>query len=364
VQAQAGVATSADVMRVGLAAWTAWQSAWRRIDLADLRGARCETREVTVRGVPAEQPLALRIETLDGGLEALRRLGGPVLQVDVDRAREIATQLHSAGATLTPNSLREACRLSDADVDVAVEAVSWLRAHRDLGQWMTTQLPVPGMHTKWFAKHAGLLGKLTDRDLRNETKPRPAVVHLTYVDPDYLATGRRRHDAWTAGDVHDLAYRPRVVLVVENRDCRLEFPPLADAVVVEGSGKAAAASLSAIDWLTGAERVIYWGDIDADGFAILDNLRAALSERGARLKSVLMDEVSRVRYAHLGVNRDKNGEPLKPSTQRLPHLTEDESACYAGVGTAGVVSFRRIEQERIPLADALAAVGRLLTGSR
>ena len=351
-----GVATSADVERVGFAAWTAWRSAWRGVDLAGVAGAWCETRGIAVRGVISEPPLVLRVDTLAAGVNAVGRLGGPALGVDVARAREIGSRLVQAGATLTPGTLKDACRLADGDVAVAVEAVSWLRGNPDLGGWTARQLPVRGMHTKWFARHAGLLGRLTERDLRNETRPRPAVVHLTYVDPDYLASGRRRHDAWTTGDAHDLAYGPRVVVVVENRDCRLGFPPLAGAVVVEGAGKAAAASLSGIDWLIGAERIVYWGDIDADGFAILDNLRAALGARGARVESILMDEVARARYAHLGVNRDRNGELLRPSAQRLPHLTQDEGACYAGIATAGAASFRRIEQERIPLDDAVAAV--------
>lgn len=351
-----GVATSADVERVGFAAWTAWRSAWRGVDLAGVAGARCDKRDIAVRGVSSEQPLALQVDSLAAGLDAVRRLGGPAFEVDIARARGIASRLVRAEAILTPGTLKDACRLADGDVDVAVEAVSWLRAHPALDGWTERQLPVQGMHTKWFVKHASLLEKLTGRDLRDEIRPRPAVVHLTYVDPDYLSSGSRRHDAWTTGDAHELAYRPRVVVVVENRDCRLGFPPLAGAIVVEGAGKAAASSLSGIGWLVEAERIVYWGDIDVDGFAILDNLRAALLARGVPVESILMNEVALARYAHLGVNRDKYGEVLRPSAQRLPHLTEGEAACYAGIATAGSVTFRRIEQERIPFEDAVAAV--------
>src|SRR5699024_3279214 len=128
--------------------------------------------------------------------------------------------------------------------------------------------------------HASLLRDVVGRDVARETRPRLAVVHLTYVDPDYRAGGGRWHDAWTTGDAHDLAYPPKRVLVVENRDCRLWFPPVDGTVVVEGGGKAAASLLAGIGWIRSARDVVYWGDIDADGFAILDRFRDALAQPG------------------------------------------------------------------------------------
>jgi hypothetical protein len=80
------------------------------------------------------------------------------------------------------------------------------------------------MHTKWLDTHGALLRDVAGRDVRNEVRSPSAVLHLTYVDPEHAATSRRRHDAWTTGDTHDIAYRPRIVLVVENRDSRLWFP--------------------------------------------------------------------------------------------------------------------------------------------
>lgn len=355
-----GVDGSAAVERLGYDGWNRWREAWSGVDLNGVSGVRLVGHDIAVRGVASHQPLSLQIESLEAGLAALPRLGGSSLTVDIGRARRIAARLREVGATVTASSLRAAYRLPDADVGVAVDAVGWLREHSDLTGWTTRQLPVPGMHTKWLAGHGALVRDLVGRDLRAETRPRLSVVHLTYVDPDYLAHGRRRHDAWTTGDKHDLAYRPRTVLVVENRDCRLWFPNTPGTVVVEGAGKAAAAALSGIEWVTGAEHLVYWGDIDCDGFAILNHLRAELTPRSVSVDSILMDHVTHARYAHLGVNRDKNGELLKPSSLRLPHLTEEETACYASVATAGEVTFRRIEQERIPLTSAVDALRRVL----
>lgn len=354
-----GVRGPGDVARIGFGAWDAWHREWKALDLAGIDGATCEPRGIAVSGNWAQAPLRLRVDSLEAGLVILRRLGGRALDVDVARARRIGALLRDAGATLSPPTLRDVCRLPDADVGVAVEAVRWLREHPDLTAFTARQLPVPGMHTKWLSGHGTLLRALTGRDLRTETRPRLSVVHLTYVDPGYLATGGRRHDAWTTGDVHDLAYRPRTVLVVENRDCRLWFPETPATVVVEGGGKAAAAALGGIGWLAGAEHLVYWGDVDSDGFAILDALRAELAPRGVRVDSILMDDLAHARYGHLGVSRDRHGKPLKPSPVRLTNLTEGERACYASVATSGAVGFRRIEQERIPLEDAADALRRI-----
>jgi len=273
----------------------------------------------------------------------------------------IAARLHQAGIlALRPSALRAMCRLPDNDVDVAVEAVAWLRDHPDLMGFTIRQIPVPGMHTKWLLKHRKLVELLADRKVLEEARPRLSVVHLTYVDPDYLASGGRRHDAWTSGDQHDLAYRPENVLIVENRDCRLWFPDMARTVVVEGAGLAASTLLSDVEWIVRAQRVVYWGDIDSDGFRILSNLRSEMASRGVYVESLLMDGAAHSRYGHLGVSFDRHGQPLKASGFRLPRLRPVESDCYAAIASAGAHDFRRIEQERIDLGDAVIELVKLL----
>lgn len=261
---------------------------------------------------------------------------------------------------MTPAAVHAACSLSDEDVDVALGAVRWLADHPDVSQWTSRQLPIPDAHSKWIEKHGTVLARLVGRDVREEVAERPAVTHLTYVDPIYRATDGRRHDAWTAGDTHELAYRPRTVLIVENRDCRIRFPAVAECtVVVEGGGKAAAGMLATIPWVRRAETVVYWGDLDADGFAILVGLRQAMSEPTAELPqkevvSILMDAATLERHARLGVDRDRDGNVIKPSRAHLKLRTEGETAAYYQIATAGPAKVRRIEQERLPLNEAAA----------
>ncbi|TDC80769.1 Wadjet anti-phage system protein JetD domain-containing protein [Actinomadura sp. 7K507] len=349
-----GVSTGTAVARIGYSTWHEWRMDWR--DFADRHptGVQIIRKPVSVQGVTADYPATL-VADLDAAVALLSETGPTV---DTVRARALASSLRSTGALLTPANLRAVYRLGTGDAEVLLNAVAWLRRHPDASVWTARQLPVPGMHTKWLDTHGTLLRDVAGRDVRDEVRPRPAVQHLTYVDPEHLASGRRRHDAWTTGDTHDIAYRPRIVLVVENRDSRLWFPPVPNTIVVEGGGKAAAALLADVPWIRGADHVVYWGDIDADGYAILDRFRAALAEPapdGAppkRVVSILMDTTALHRYAQHGVNHDRHGHPIKPSDTILRHLTEAERTAYGTIATGGRATFRRIEQEAIPLPHA------------
>jgi len=364
------VSTGKAVERLGYTAWHEWHMRWREFCDRLPTGVELVHKSVTIRGVAGDFPATLNAD-LDGAatLIADTRNGAEPLLVDIGRARALASALRSAGAILTPATLRAVHRLRANDVEVLISAVTWLRQHPDASTWTLRQLPVPGMHTKWLDTHGTLLRDVAGRDVRDEVRPRLTVVHLTYVDPHHAASGRRRHDAWTTGDVHDIAYRPRAVLVVENRDSRLWFPPVSDTIVVEGGGKAAAALLANVPWIRAADHTVYWGDIDADGYTILNQFRAALAEPapdGAPPKpvtSILMEATDLHRYSHHGVNHDKAGRPIKPSGEPLPHLTEAETTAYNTIATAGPTPFRRIEQEAIPLAHAATRLLQILQAS-
>ncbi|MEV0407290.1 Wadjet anti-phage system protein JetD domain-containing protein [Actinoallomurus sp. NPDC050550] len=350
-----GVSTGSAVARIGHAAWHEWHMRWREFADRHPTGVVIVRKPVSVQGVTDAYPTTL-VADLDAAVALVSGTEPPT--VDVARARALASSLRSAGAVVTPATVRAAYQLEADDTEVLLSAVTWLRRHLDAGAWTARQLPIPGMHTKWLDTHGALLRDVAGRDVRDEVRSRPAVLHLTYVDPEHAASARRRHDAWTTGDTHDIAYRPRIVLVVENRDSRLWFPPVRDTIVVEGGGKAAAAVLANVPWIRAADHVVYWGDIDADGYAILDRFRAALAEPAPDdappkpVTSILMDVTDLHRYAQHGVNHDKAGRPIKPSPAILPHLTEAEATAYNIVATAGPTPFRRIEQEAIPLAHA------------
>ena len=348
VHVRRGVNTSADVGRLGFEAWTQWRMAWRDFTLHDLSGIEVDYRDIGVQGVKSRVLHSIRVSELDAGQLLLMRLGGHAARVEFERARRLGAQLYSLGIDMEAGRLRQVYQLSDTDAGVLMALLGWLGSHEDLSTWTARELPVPGMDTKWLQRQGALVHALTGRDVLAETQPRSRVVNMTYVDPDYLAAGGPAHASWTSGDSHELPYRPEVILIVENEDSRIRFLPTPRTLVLQGGGMAASSLLRDIPWLDDADHVVYWGDIDCDGFLILDGLRRVLRGRGISLRSILMDSAAAEAWAHLGVIHDKNGKPLGPRSNVLAHLTADEAACHARVATAGAVPFRRIEQERIP----------------
>lgn len=154
------------------------------------------------------------------------------------------------------------------------------------------------------------------------------------------------------GDSFTPVYAPGVVIISENKDTAINFPELPGTISVEGVGKGGR-TFAAFDWLVDAPVVIYWGDMDADGLEILDGFRAA----GVPARSILMGRASFDRWERYGTNVDKKGAALTAREPRpVPHLTDEERKLYLDLVHPSWSRKRRIEQERIPLAVALAEV--------
>ena len=74
--------------------------------------------------------------------------------------------------------------------------------------------------------------------------------------------------------------------MIENEITYLAFPVPAGAMVIFGGGYAVPV-LEPLGWLAGLD-VVYWGDIDTHGFAILNRLRHHLPHA----RSMLMDRAT------------------------------------------------------------------------
>ncbi|MFD0632371.1 Wadjet anti-phage system protein JetD domain-containing protein [Catenulispora yoronensis] len=187
----------------------------------------------------------------------------------------------------------------------------------------------------------------------------PSRIHFTYLDPDYRASGARIHDSATVGDAFTPPYEPHIVIISENKDTAIHFPPLPGGIAVEGDGFGGKTA-AAFDWLTGARHLLYWGDIDAHGFEILNGWR----DDGVLVTSILMDQDTYEAYEPFGTSTDRNGKLLKADAPKaLAHLTDAERVVYENLLSPALPGHRRIEQERIPLHDAHAAVLRAVAAS-
>jgi hypothetical protein len=107
--------------------------------------------------------------------------------------------------------------------------------------------------------------------------------------------------------------------------------------------------LEPLGWLAGID-VVYWGDIDTHGFAILDRLRQHLPHA----RSMLMD-----RATLLGHREHWTTEPSLTAAA-LSRLDRAESALYADLISNAYAPSVRLEQERIRFSAVEKAVASLM----
>lgn len=331
--------------------------AWRRWCNEPAR-ERVELIEVPrrVHGTTQSIPIRLRVP----GIDAAAALAGPEWIDRVARARSRATALRERFAPQTdlPRLLREIDTWTEIDFELLCDAASWFIEHDGAGL-TPRQVPIAGMHAKWLNTRRHLVATLAGREHLPLAPAHPARVHLTYLDPDHLAARRRRHDCISVGDTVTLPYTPTTVIISENKDTAVAFPPVANGITVEGDGFGGRTA-AAMPWLIDAAMLVYWGDIDAAGFEILDGFRAV----GVPATSMLMDLATFETYEQFGTDLDRRGNPIPPGNRReLTHLTESERFMYQALTDPDWRRHRRLEQERIPLADALVALSSVETAS-
>jgi hypothetical protein len=134
------------------------------------------------------------------------------------------------------------------------------------------------------------------------------------------------------------------VYVVENEVTYLAVPVPAATMVIFGAGYAVSV-LEPLGWLAGLD-VVYWGDIDTHGFAILNRLRHRLPHA----RSMLMDR------ATLLAHRDHWIAEPSPSAKVLDHLDPAESGLYDDLVSNAYAPSVRLEQERVRFAAVERAI--------
>ena len=256
----------------------------------------------------------------------------------LERFPSPAGDLAAALARLAP----KLAAFEDTDFERLFGVLDWLAAHPESGLHIR-QLPIRGVDSKWVEKRRDLVerlhGAVTGRaDLGLAS--RPDLVRLRFLDAR-LAPGGLADVAAPLDELASLPIAPRTVFVFENLETVLAVPPLEDAVVVHGSGYAVD-RLARIPWVR-AGGVLYWGDLDSHGFAILNRLRA----QGLRVRTVLMDLETLDAYRDLWVP-----EPT-PAAGEFQHLDPEERQVLDALAVQGNV---RLEQERLDWALSLQAL--------
>jgi hypothetical protein len=352
----------------------AWAQLWREQDNASCDGLSIDWQERAWRSI-GRQKIPVRVAFCDASAVA-GFVGGGLKSRWLKAVRRfcILAERFGYGAAVADAVRHHGARLlelNEWDFSTAVEVAAWLAAHTVRGM-RPRQLPIRGIDTKWFGRHRALVEEFAAAARSAQTgrsaesagavlrEPMTAslgsgdaaaapVRDFGIVSNDPLIRMRILDPALIEGPIVDFAaptsqlntldIESRTLFVFENLENVLAMPsPWPGAVVIHGGGFAVDA-VAEIPWVQ-QRHIIYWGDLDSHGFAILHRLRC----HHPSVESVMMDVQTLQEYRDLWVT-----EPV-PNRGAFPTLTSEESMARERLAGEGDV---RLEQERIPWDVAL-----------
>jgi hypothetical protein len=318
-------------------------------------------RTRTIRTKFGAQPIHTHLDI--PGIAALAGLNpGTASHWQRARARWDQLRYHQPGQAVRP-WLARIVDLDNYDFTTLLGATTWFRAHPRSGLTVRS-VPVPGMHTKWLARHRGIvlacLGTPTESSdstgSEGDTDPvdippgdldalglRPLPRETSIVLADTAlraAIGGLRQINAPVDELATLQICPAAVLIVENKEPALDWSDTQGLVVIHSLGNHLDV-LTCLPWIPHG-RCWYWGDLDRHGFTLLSRARTMIPQ----LASLLMAPGDIETYRPLGVEED-----LDRYDRPDPTLTSTEASALAALQlTDG--KYLRTEQERIPISDA------------
>ena len=234
--------------------------------------------------------------------------------------------------------------LEVADIWPALlSAYLWLRHAQDSGRYLR-EITAPGVDTKFVERHRPLLAQLLGMPSSAPgflralgLRAKPETLRLRVDASLDLAAGSSDITA-RADELATLKIAAKFAMIIENEITFLSMPVPAEGLLLWGKGFEVDRAGS-MPWLAGAP-IVYWGDLDTHGFAILDQLRAWLPQT----RSMLMDRDT------LLAHRDRWVVEASPTAARLNRLTVEEGTLYYDLITDRLGRRIRLEQERIDWA--------------
>lgn len=210
------------------------------------------------------------------------------------------------------------------------------------------ELPI-NVHTKFVERNKSVLRELLDvliaEQINREHKGFEKRFNLKYSEPQirFKILDKRISQKYFSG-IDDMAISVsqfetlklplNKVLVLENKTTlytTLTLPNMDNAIAIFGGGYGVN-NLKNVQWLTNLE-LLYWGDMDVQGFEILSQLRNYFPQT----QSVLMDTQTFEKFFE-----NDNGTPTNIYAKL--NLTDDEQQLYDTLKTNNW----RLEQEKIP----------------
>ncbi len=331
-----------------------WVARWRRADQAALRVEydRIGGRAFGANEIPCRA-------WVDGYEQLWAALGvGSQARRFAELVEQTRARCPRLGPWLVAHPMR-ALALEGCWTEM-VATVGWIDERQRPGMYLR-QVDVPGVDTKFIERHRGVLADLLDLQLGpgradvSMSRSQFAERYMFERKPHYVRFRVPAGGISLGGACYtELSVRagefatppPGIgtVFVVENEITYLAFPLAPGQMVIFGAGYAVSA-LESLGWLAGCG-LVYWGDIDTHGFAILNRLR----QRFGHARSMLMDE--RTLLAHRG---QWVTEP-NPTDAALGLLAPEELAVYRDLVDDVLGPSVRLEQERVGFGAIEAAL--------
>ncbi len=210
------------------------------------------------------------------------------------------------------------------------------------------ELEIPNIDTKFIEKHDGILKKVINLLINKEEtdfvtnnfeerygfKRKPVTVRFRILDKELAINGLTDLEI-PIEDFARLNIFINKAFIIENKITGLSFPDVKSAIVIFGLGYGLD-RLKNCYWLNNLE-LYYWGDLDTNGFVMLDQFRSYFP----KAKSMLMTSEIIKEHKEMWVKEEKQ------SIRELTHLTADEANTYQELIENKHTNNLRLEQERI-----------------
>jgi hypothetical protein len=319
-------------------------------ELNALPHLRIEWREVRHRVLGTQRvPQSVWVDTLDAALAMIGKTKEGMQFRDL--VTMTRSRLPALSAWVARRPLLALSLVNEWDRLLAV--VGWLYQHPRPGIYLR-QVDIEGVHSKFIEQHRAVLTEMLDLALppdaidvtesgignfatRYGFLDKPVRIRFRVLDSrTELLAGLTCADITLDADSFSRLAAPfRRAFITENETNFLAFPPVTDSIVIFGSGYGWEA-LAKADWLRECS-ILYWGDIDTHGFAILDSLR----ERFERVESFLMDKATLLAHERLW------GSEIDQVIRDLPRLTVTEQALFNDLRDNRIRDNLRLEQEQV-----------------
>lgn len=313
-------------------------------------GYRLEWQEIRHRQLGVNRiPLAAVVETERDGLALIGK------QREADRFRELVAKIRATCPPLTTWLQKRPLRVLEhaEDWPKLLAVVDWVLRH-PLPDVYIRQIDAPNVDTKFIERNRSLLCEMLDLLLPQEAvrpefsgasgferrygfRSKPVPIRFRFLDPS-LRIHSISDLSVTSTEFACLSLPVGRVFITENEINFLAFPEAAGSIVLFGAGYGFD-PLAHAGWLQEKE-IVYWGDIDTHGFAILDQLRSQFPET----RSLLMDRET------LLAHRSLWGKEEHPTDRELSRLQPEEVALYDDLRRNRLAPAVRLEQERIGFA--------------